>query len=278
MIIAVLTVLGLCFGSFVNALVYRLHWQETHPKQSKKQGKIYSIVKGRSICPDCKHELAVEDLIPIFSWLSLGGRCRYCKKPVSWQYPLVETLIAFLFVVSYLFWPADFAQAENIITLGVWLICLVGFMGLIVYDLKYLILPNKIIFPLLGLAVVNVILRSAMTSSLEPAVSSFWGLMIGGGIFYVLFQVSNGSWIGGGDVKLGFLIGILIGGPMSALLMLFLASFLGTLYSVPLMLAKKVRAKSRIPFGPFLIISAIVVQLFGGGVIEWYERALFFSY
>src|SRR5665213_2769212 len=96
MIIALLALLGLVFGSFVNALVWRLHEQEVllekRKKPSKKQLEKLSILNGRSMCPHCKHELAIKDLVPLFSWIALKGKCRYCGKPISWQYPVVELL------------------------------------------------------------------------------------------------------------------------------------------------------------------------------------------
>src|SRR5882762_114793 len=107
MIIVVLAILGLCFGSFVNAAVWRIYAQEQvkSKKLQVKKSTNLSIVNGRSVCPHCEHELAAKDLMPVFSWLSLGGKCRYCKKPISRQYPLVELLTAVLFVFSYLYWP-----------------------------------------------------------------------------------------------------------------------------------------------------------------------------
>ena len=100
-VIIILAWLGLCAGSFVNALVWRLHEQ----KRSKKADKKLSILNGRSMCVHCRHELTWYDLIPLFSWLLLRGKCRYCKKPISWQYPIVELATAAVFVLSYIFWP-----------------------------------------------------------------------------------------------------------------------------------------------------------------------------
>lgn len=272
MIIAGLIIVGLCLGSFVNALVYRLHWQETHKKAKPAESRKYSIKTGRSLCPNCKHELAAIDLIPVVSWLSLGGHCRYCHHRISVQYPLVEGLLALMFAFSYLLWPYALSSAENVTAFSLWLVFLTGFLALIIYDIKYLILPNKIIFPLIFIAIAGVIVEFIIGSDTELLVSSLWGCVVGGGLFYVLFQVSKGKWIGGGDVKLGFLLGILVGGPGSAFLMLFIASLLGTVYSLPLIATKKLKAKSRIPFGPFLIVAAIIVQLFGPAIIDWYTR------
>lgn len=272
MVVAVLVVFGLCLGSFVNALVYRLHWQETHEKAGASEKKLYSIQRGRSLCPHCKHQLSNKDLIPLFSWFMLRGRCHYCKQPISWQYPFVEASTALLFVASYLYWPYDLSARVNLLAFALWLVFLTGFMALAVYDFKYLILPNKIIFSLAFIAVVALAVETIATHDLQTAKVALIGLIIGGGIFYVLFQVSSGAWIGGGDVKLGFLLGLLVGGPGPAFLMLFLASALGSIYSIPMLLARRVGPKSRIPFGPFLIIAAILVQLFGASIISWYEN------
>ena len=104
--------------------------------------------------------------------------------------------------------------------------------------------------------------------------ASFYGLIIGGGIFYLLFQTSRGEWIGGGDVKLGAVLGIIVGGPWQALLLLFVASCLGTLFSLPMLLTGKASKTSKIPFGPFLIAATIIVYLFGSSIIAWYKKLL----
>lgn len=276
MIIVALLVLGLCFGSFVNALVWRMHEQSKPKAKRKASDSKLSLAKGRSMCVHCGHELGASDLVPVLSWLSLRGKCRYCKKPISWQYPIVELITALLFIISYLYWPdfQDFQggtlEIAGVVGFVVWLICLVGFMALIVYDLRWMLLPNKIIFPLLGLAGAGAVTNSALSGSIEPLVSSVAGMAVGGGLFYILFQLSSGKWIGGGDVKLGFLLGLLLGAPSLSFLMLFIASLLGSLVSIPLLISKKVGPKTRIPFGPFLISSAIIVQLFGEHIISWY--------
>jgi prepilin signal peptidase PulO-like enzyme (type II secretory pathway) len=267
MTIIILALLGLAFGSFINALVWRMHQQEKG--KSKKDRTKYSIKNGRSMCVHCKNTLSAKDLTPVLSWIWLRGKCRYCKKPISWQYPTVEISAALLFVSSYVLWPGNFDTAGTI-SFAAWLILLTGFVALAVYDLKWMLLPNRIIFPLYGVAAAYVLLSAIAAGSLEPVASALWGVIIGGGLFYVLFQVSRGKWIGGGDVKLGFLLGAVVGGPANAVLMLFLASLLGVMASMPLLLSGKVSRTTRVPFGPFLIAAAIVVQLLGEGLIVWY--------
>jgi len=272
--IAVLIFCGLTLGSFVNALVWRIHKQSKASSKTKPTTQNrYSILKGRSMCPDCRHELAAKDLVPVFSWLSLGGKCRYCRKPISAQYPAVELLTAILFVVSYVFWPLEWNSA-GIVNFVVWLVMLTGFMALIVYDLKWMLLPNRIVYPLTQLGLLLALYNVVVDGNLQALINTFLSVAVAGGIFYGLFQLSDGRWIGGGDVKLGILIGLILGDPYLAFLVLFLASLLGTFVIAPGMLLKKFTAKTKIPFGPFLIVATIIVQLFGLSIIEWYKQKL----
>jgi prepilin signal peptidase PulO-like enzyme (type II secretory pathway) len=274
MIIAVLVMLGLSLGSFVNALVWRVHEQAKGGKknQKPKDAQQLSITKGRSLCPRCRHQLSARDLIPVFSWLSLGGKCRYCLKPISVQYPIVELMTAVLFVNSYIFWPVPLTGVELAI-FGIWLIVLTGLMALLVYDLRWYLLPNRILYPLTGIASAMAVLR--VVSAVEPYwafIETLFAVLVGGGLFYILFQVSKGKWIGGGDVKLGWLLGLLVATPARALLTIFIASLLGSLVSVPLLLSGRLKKNAVIPFGPFLIVGAIIVVLFGGDILDWYRQ------
>jgi len=278
MIIVLLILLGLCLGSFTNALVWRLHEQTIQSKKkktSKAQAENLSIVNGRSMCPHCHHELAAKDLIPVLSWIELRGKCRYCQAPISWQYPLVEILMAVVFVGAYSLWPTHVWTAGNIVDFIVWLGLLVGFMALTIYDIKWMELPDKIVFILLGLVIGNTLLQSIVFGGGWTVIlGAFWGFLVLGGLFYALFQISGGKWIGGGDVKLGFVLGIAVGGPSAGLLVLFIASILGLIGSLPILIFSKGNLKSRIPFGPFLIVAAIIVQLFGASIIHWYKAKL----
>jgi prepilin signal peptidase PulO-like enzyme (type II secretory pathway) len=275
MIIVPLVVLGLALGSFVNALVWRVHEQE-HEARKKSPDKEYlkklSVSKGRSMCPDCKHELKTKDLVPVFSWLSTGGKCRYCSKPISKQYPLVELATAAAFVASYLWWPEPFSDAQKAI-FAFWLLVLTGLMALLVYDARWKLLPNRIMYPLGWIAAIMAMLVVASADSpLKAFVNVLLAVLVGGGIFYGLFQVSKGKWIGGGDVKLGWLLGLVVATPAKAFLFIFLASVLGTVFSLPLMASNKLKRDSTIPFGPFLIIAAFLVLLFGSDFLDWYKN------
>lgn len=265
MIIVVLVVLGLALGSFTNAAVWRIH-EQTKQRKNKK----LSILHGRSMCPNCKHTLEAKDLIPVLSWLGLRGKCRYCGKPISWQYPLVELLMAVLFVSSYLLWPYGLALVGNKLIFGFWLLILVFFMILLIYDLKWMLLPNRVVYPLIMLAGIEVITISVLSRSPTPAIAGFWGVLCLFGLFYVLFQISKGKWIGGGDVKLAIALGLIVGGPIPAFLVLFIASLLGVIVSIPLLVQGKRGYSSRVPFGPFLIVATILVYIFGGMFVKWY--------
>lgn len=275
MIIAILAVVGLCAGSFVNALVWRVHEQSTENNKKtpdKKYLAKLSISNGRSMCPRCKHGLVAKDLLPVLSWLSLRGKCRYCKQPISAQYPLVELVTAVLFITSYLWWPATFGTAQTAIFV-LWLALLVGLIALLVYDLRWLLLPDRILYPLGALAIIQAVIAIGIaTSPLTVLLNTLLAIAVGGGIFYFLFQISGGKWIGGGDVKLGWLLGLLMSTPSRSFLFIFMAAAAGSLISVPLLASGRLKRTSTIPFGPLLIIAAIIVQLFGVDILNWYQQ------
>jgi leader peptidase (prepilin peptidase)/N-methyltransferase len=259
MIIAIVVVVGLCLGSFVNALVWRLREE-------------ISIAHGRSMCPHCRHELAAKDLVPVLSWLALGGKCRYCGQPISAQYPLVEAGTAALFAASYIWWPAVINGSQTAIFV-LWLGLLTGLIALAVYDLRWLLLPNRLVYPLAVIASAQALIAIlAADQPMTALLNVVLAVIVGGGIFYVLFQVSKGKWIGGGDVKLGALLGLIVATPGHAVLFIFFGSVLGSLVSLPLLTKGRLKRTSVIPFGPFLIAGAIVTVLFGGDLLNWYQQ------
>lgn len=261
---------GLIFGSFVNAWVWRVY-QQSLPKAKQKKKVDLSIAKGRSVCTHCGHELSAKDLVPVLSWLSLRGRCRYCKKTISWQYPLVEATTAGLFMVAYIFWPKEF-QGLEYLAFGAFLALVITFMALMVYDIRWMLLPNRIVvwsalFAMLMLAVRYI---DSPVDAAFITLQTLGAVTVAGGIFLALFYISNGRWIGGGDVKLGLVIGLFIGTPAFAGLMLFIASVLGTLFALPFIVSGNKTIQSKIPFGPFLIIAAITTYIFGQAIMSWY--------
>lgn len=255
--------LGLCLGSFINAAVWRLK----HKKD---------IFLDRSECTKCHYKLGVLDLIPVFSWLALRGKCRKCSKPISVQYPLVELATAALFVLSLAFWPFGFESVNNIFQFAVWLLACVALVFLFVYDLKWLILPDKAVFILAFLGVSMAILYSIQADSFSAFFQDvIFSLLILSGFYLLLFIYSKGKWIGFGDVKLGVGLALLLCNWQLAIVALFLANLIGTLVFLPLLALKKVGRSSQIPFGPFLIVGTIVAFLFGSDIISWYNSILF---
>ncbi|MEO8785399.1 MAG: prepilin peptidase, partial [Candidatus Saccharimonadales bacterium] len=241
------------------------------PKSQQPKKVDLSIMHGRSVCPSCQHQLATLDLVPVLSWLALRGRCRYCRQPISSQYPLVELVTVLLFVGSYLWWPLGFG-AIGVFQLVVWLIMLVGFMALIIYDLRWMLLPSRLVWPLAALALLQTIVLTIHYNNLSYLLAGFWGLLCLAGLFFALFQFPKRQLIGGGDVRLAVVLGLLVGGPLRAILLLFLSSIIGTIFSLPLLASGRKALTRKVPFGPFLIIATIIVYLFGAGLIGWYKR------
>lgn len=260
--VIIFAVFGLIFGSFVNAFVWRF-------KKHK------NWVSERSICPSCKHQLAGKDLVPVLSWLMLKGKCRYCHKPISAQYPAVELLTASLFALSYSFWPYGLTLI-GWLALATWLGCIVLLVALLVYDAKWMLLPNKMVFVLTVLASILVVILSIQSYSWQNLLLSILAGVVFFGLFWLLFTLSKGKWIGGGDVKLALSLGLIVGTVINVFLVIFLASLFGTVMILPLLATKKLNQKAKISFGPFLIIATIVVFLFGKQIIAWYIKTFLY--
>ncbi len=281
-IIKILTLafLGLILGSFVNAWVWRLSQKldkDGNPKKlSKKKEQELSIVTARSMCPNCKHVLGAKDLVPLFSWLALKGKCRYCKAKISKQYPIVELLTALLFVFSGVFWNFDGSLAY--VSLAAWLAIITIFMGLSVYDFKYMLLPDKMMIFLVPLSAIfaGIGFVNSDKSLLSYVLQLLISVFIAGGLFYFLYVISLGKWIGGGDVKLGLIIGVILSSALMSVLMLFIASVAGVVASI--VINKGFNKKAKIPFGPFLIIGTYITVLFGAGILDWYIDLLTYGF
>lgn len=250
--------LGLCLGSFVNAAVWRI--------RNKKD-----LLLDRSECTKCHYKLEWYDLIPVASWLWLKGRCRKCKKPISAQYPLVELSVAAFFVASLAFWPYGFNDTISLLQFAIWLISGVLLAILFVYDLKWLLLPDRIVVPLVGLGIAMSILVALEAQSIGQYIGNLLGsVFVLSGFYLIIYIYSKGKWIGFGDVKLGLALGLLLCDWRLAIVALFMANLIGTLVFVPGLLTKKIKRTSHIPFGPFLILGFIVAGLFGSAIIDWY--------
>ncbi|MEO8065950.1 MAG: prepilin peptidase [Candidatus Doudnabacteria bacterium] len=249
MTLFIVFVLGLIVGSFLNAVIFRLRSGE-------------SFLFGRSHCRTCKKELSAADLVPVFSFLMLKGKCRYCGIKLSWQYPAVELLTGGLFVLFALKFQMVFNPD---FFLSLILVCFL--IVIAVFDLKHYLILDKVVFAGLLVAIVrNILLHDHVILGLLA------GLGVAG-FFLFQYAASRGKWIGLGDVKLGLLLGNIAGWPYSILL-LMLAYMSGALTGIALMLAGRKQLSSKLPFGVFLSASAIIVMLVGGPVMAWYLKLI----
>jgi leader peptidase (prepilin peptidase)/N-methyltransferase len=254
----VLFFLGLCLGSFVNAAVWRI--------KNKKD-----LLIDRSECTHCHYKLEWYDLIPVLSWVFLRGKCRKCHKPISAQYPLVELAVAAYFVASLAFWPYNLDSVNHLLQFGIWLMSGVVLAILFVYDLKWLILPDKVVFPLIGLGVATSILYGLEAKSFGYFMFNLLGsIAILSGFYFFLYVFSKGKWVGFGDIKLGLGLALLLCDWQLALLAFFLANLIGTLVFAPALSTGKIKRTAHIPFGPFLIAGFVIAGLFGHNIIDWY--------
>lgn len=279
----VLAISGTMVGSFIGASVWRLRARQLQldAKSGEKIRKSdeqqiaklqkKSLSKDRSVCLHCGHQLKWYDLIPLFSWLSLRGKCRYCRKPIGWFEPAVELGMAAFFVVSYIFWPYPLVSPLDIAHFAVWLMAGVGLAVLFVYDMRWYLLPNVVMFPVIGLGLINtVIVLAEKQFAWAEVVSVLYGCAILAGLYYLIYVASRYRWVGFGDVKLGLALALLLADWQLSALTLFLANLIGTVIYLPLMARGNVKRKTHIPFGPLLISGWFIAGLFGVHIIAWY--------
>ncbi|MFH1896218.1 MAG: prepilin peptidase [bacterium] len=280
-LIGLIFIFGLAFGSFVNVVVDRL-------PQNRK-------ITGRSRCEFCKKTLRAQDLIPLLSFLFLKGRCRYCKKKLSVQYPLVEFLTGALFAGVYQVSGGFGATLPYYLALSLilWIIFLI--------DLKKGIIPTKLVIAGVVLVLANYTINNGyysyklynylssselggyvlQTDFLKNRLLLLWrpllsGLMAGlalAGFFYGLIVVTRGRGMGGGDVRLGFLLGLMLG-PVSTVVAVFLAFLTGAVTALILLLMKKKNFGQTVPFGPFLASAGLFSLFFGHSIWNWYLTTL----
>jgi leader peptidase (prepilin peptidase)/N-methyltransferase len=252
---------GLCVGSFLNVIIYRL------PEEK-------SIVFPNSACTDCNEKLRSIDMIPILSYIFLGGKCRYCKKPISIQYPLIELFTGLVWLFTYIKFGFSI-ETVAIIFLYTLLI------PVAIIDLNHMIIPNGLVLT----GFIGGLLLSAYHIFFEPIsiyrstawYAPFIGMISSSGILFIIALLSfikyrDDGGMGMGDVKLFIPIGMILGWKLS-LLSLFLSIMIGGIISIILLIFKVLNKKSALPFGPFIVISTFLCGFFGNNIIDWYVHS-----
>ena len=199
--------IGACWGSFLNCLIYR--WE---------QGK--KLNRGRSFCPKCRHQLGFWDLIPVVSFIFLGRKCRYCRKKISWQYLIVEivTGVVFLLISNFQFPISNEFPISNFQNwLGLfyyWFVasCLIV---IFIYDLKHYIIPDQAIYPAIGVVFLYQLFENwkLEIGNYGLLLNSLLAAVAAAGFFFIIWLASKGRAMGFGDVKLAFLMGLFLGFP-----------------------------------------------------------------
>lgn len=261
----------------MNALVWRMHEQEKLLEKkrpdAKKLAKL-SVTTGRSMCSRCNHVLAPLDLVPVLSWLFLRGKCRYCGGRID-DTPIPELLGMGVFTLSYIVWPFGF-EPLGVALFIIWLASLVFMLALAVYDARWYILPTRLIIWLGGLAGVFVVVRMAQQGVTVSRLAGLLGaVLLLWGLFRFIYAVSP-KLIGFGDVRLAVPLALFAGSPLAVCILLFVASLIGTVVALPLVVAGKKTLKHTLPFGPFLLLGCFVTVLFGDSILKWLDTTLFY--
>ena len=242
---ALLFIYGIVFGSFYNVVIYRL-----------PVGK--SIVKPPSACGACNHRLKPIELIPILSYIAQKGRCKNCGEKISIRYPLIELLTGLLFVWVYSRTGFSIELAKGLFLASLFII--ISFI-----DLDHQIIPDELN---LILGIVGLIYLFSVKPF--PLVHGLYGFLAGGGLLFIIALIGP---MGGGDIKFMAAMGLWLG--LGYTLMALLISFiLGGFISAMLLVFKIVDRKTAIPFGPFLCLASLIVMLYGQELFIWYVQTL----
>jgi leader peptidase (prepilin peptidase) / N-methyltransferase len=252
-------VFGLVIGSFLNVLVYRLKESET--------------ILGRSFCRGCHHQIRWYDNIPLFSFLVLRGRCRDCQATISWQYPALEAVMAFVFAAigMYFFSYEDPSSWLEVLWLMLVTSC---FVTIAAYDMRHMEIPIVLVV----VSAIATVAFFAYTYRFDGIfLSSRLGLGLMGAVavgafFFALVYASHETWMGWGDVWLGCVAGLIVGLPF-VLFMLTVSFASGSIIGIAGMYLERKSLKSKIPFGPFLVIGTAVALFFP---VVFPEYAVFF--
>jgi len=235
--------LGIIIGSFLNVVIYRL-----------PEGK--SIIYPPSHCPKCNKRLKMIDLIPVLSYLSTRGKCRYCKEKISFQYPFVELLTGFLFLSAYLKFGLN-------IKLIFMLILLSSLIVISFIDYKFMIIPNVITYPGVIIGLLYAIIFEYIN-----IINSLLGIFIPAFLLLIIALIFRGG-MGIGDIKLVAMLGAFLGYKYT-LAAIFIGSVFGSIIGLTLMSLGILKKKSRIPFGPFICIGAVLMIFYGDYLISFY--------
>jgi len=239
--------LGLAVGSFLNVCIHRL------PRRA-------SVVRPPSRCPNCGYELRWFDNVPVLSYLWLRGRCRQCRARISIRYPIIELVTMGVFLLHYAVWGWD-----PIIVPRLLLAC--ALVVLFAIDLEHQLLPDLITLP--GI-VVGLLVSTVFPPGLK---SAFLGMLLGGGILFLIAEVwsrlRNVDAMGGGDIKMLAMVGAFLGVQGTAVTFV-IASYLGGLAGIALIASRRGGMMSKVPFGTFLAVAALVASLYGEQMVSWY--------
>jgi leader peptidase (prepilin peptidase)/N-methyltransferase len=249
--IIVAGIAGLIFGSFATVVAYRVPRNE-------------SIVTGRSKCPNCNSQIAWYDNIPLVGFLLLRGKCRRCGQAISARYLWIELATGLSWAA--LVWRYGISFEVALFAAFFWVL-----VALTAIDLEHKLLPNKIVYPTFIASWVGLTAASAVEGDFEALKGAALGALIFGGfLFIVAFIVPAG--MGGGDVKLAFVLGTYLGyaGSIGVTLVgMFLSFLIGGLVGIGLLLTGQGR-KTQVPFGPFLAAGTMVAVLWGRTILDWY--------
>jgi leader peptidase (prepilin peptidase)/N-methyltransferase len=241
------TSLGLAFGSFLNVCIHRL-----------PRGR--SLVRPGSACPACGYELRWHDNVPVLSYLWLRGRCRNCRSRISIRYPIVELITAGVFLLHYGVLGWDVLLVPR-------LIFACALIVLFAIDLEHQILPDVITLP-------GIVLGFLFSFAFPPGVrSSVIGMLAGGGVLFAIGEIWSRlrkvEAMGFGDVKMLAMIGAFLG--LKLIVVTFvLASYLGGLTGLALIVSRRGGLMSKVPFGTFLAVAALIASLWGNSLVDWY--------
>ena len=239
----VLFILGLCVGSFLNVVIARV------PK-----GR--SIVHPGSACPRCGKPIAWFDNVPLLSYVLLRARCRHCREPISLRYPLVELVTGLLFVLAA--WELGWG-----LPLAAGLILVAALIAITAIDLDCQLIPDVISLP--GIVVGFVL---SLVSGRPGWLDSLVGILLGGGLFFLIIVASRGG-MGGGDMKLGAMLGAFLGWKLT-LVAVMLAVLGGGVVAIVLLALRRKGRKDAVPFGPFLALGGAVSLFWGARLLDWY--------